>query len=76
MTIEKRLATAERLEKNGIIEVAGVWAIDTGGLVRIDSTNKEKLKASLTRTDGQYNGIVLENPMTWDTFTHLFLLNK
>lgn len=76
MTIEKRLATAERLEKNGIIEVAGVWAIDIGGLVRIDSTNKEKLKASLTRDDGQYNGTVLENPMTWDTFTHIFLLNK
>ena len=72
MTIENRLATAERLEKNGIIEVAGVWALDVGGLVRIDSTNKEKLKAALTRDDGT----VLENPMTWDTFTHIFLLNK
>lgn len=76
MTIEKRFATVERLEKNGIIEVAGVWAIDVGGLVRIDSTNKEKLKVALTRTDGQYNGTVLDNPMTWDTFTHIFLLNK
>jgi len=72
MTIEKRFATVERLEKKGIIEVAGVWALDVGGLVRIDSTNKEKLKAALTRDDGT----VIENPMTWDTFTHIFLLNK
>lgn len=72
MTIEKRFATVERLEKNGIIEVAGVWALDIGGLVRIDSTNKDKLKAALTRDDGT----ILENPMTWDTFTHIFLLNK
>jgi hypothetical protein len=76
MTIEKRFATVERLQKNGIIEVAGVYALDVGGLVRIHSTNKEKLKTALTRTDGQYNGMVLDNPMTWDTFTHLFLLNK
>ena len=72
MTIEKRFATVERLEKNGIIEIAGVYALDVGGLVRIDSKNKEKLKAALTRDDGP----VLENPMTWDTFTHIFLLNK
>lgn len=72
MTIGERLLTANRLTKNGIIEVAGVWALDVGGLVRIDSTNKEKLKAALTRDDGT----ILENPMTWDTFIHIFLLNK
>lgn len=72
MTIGERLLTANRLTKNGIIEVAGVWALDVGGLVRIDSTNKEKLKAALTRDDGT----IIENPMTWDTFTHIFLLNK
>lgn len=72
MTIGERLLTANRLTKNGIIEIAGVWALDVGGLVRIDSTNKEKLKAALTRDDGT----VIENPMTWDTFTHIFLLNK
>jgi hypothetical protein len=72
MTIEKRIETANRLTKKGIIEVAGVYALDVGGLVRIDSKNKEKLKAALTRDDGT----VIENPMTWDTFTHIFLLNK
>jgi hypothetical protein len=72
MTIGERLLTASKLTKKGIIEVAGVWALDVGGLVRIDSTNKAKLKAALTRDDGT----VLENPMTWDTFTHIFLLNK
>lgn len=72
MTIEKRFATAERLERNGIIEVCGVYALDAGGLVRIDSKNQEKLKAALTLD----NGKVLENPMTWDTFTHIFLLDK
>lgn len=72
MTIEKRFATVERLEKNGIIEIAGVYALDVGGLVRIDSKNKDKLKAALTRDDGT----TIENPMTWDTFTHIFLLNK
>ena len=72
MTIEKRFATAERLEKNGIIEVSGVYALDAGGLVKIASKNPDKLKAALTLG----NGTVLENPMTWDTFTHIFLLNK
>jgi hypothetical protein len=72
MTIEKRIDTANRLITRGLIEIAGVYALDVGGLVRIDSKNKEKLKAALTKDDGT----VIENPMTWDTFTHIFLLNK
>ena len=72
MTIEKRFEIAERLERNGITYLSGVYALDIGGLVRIDSKYPEKLKAALTMDDG----IVLENPMTWDTFTHIFLLNK
>ena len=72
MTIENRFATVERLERNGITYLSGVYALDIGGLVRIDSKYPEKLKAALTMDDGT----VLENPMTWDTFTHIFLLNK
>ena len=72
MTIGKRLLTAGHLAKKGTIKINGVNAIDVGGLVRIDSTNPDELKAALTRDDGT----VLENPMTWDTFTHIFLLNK
>ena len=72
MTIENRFAIVERLERNGIIYLSGVYARDIGGLVRIDSKYPEKLKAALTMDDGR----VLENPMTWDTFTHIFLLNK
>ena len=72
MTIENRFAIVERLERNGIIYLSGVYARDIGGLVRIDSKYPENLKAALTMDDGR----VLENPMTWDTFTHIFLLNK
>jgi hypothetical protein len=72
MTIEKRFETTDRLIKSGIIKVSGVYVLDVGALVRIDSRDKETLKAALTKDDGT----VIENPMTWDTFTHIFLLNK
>ena len=76
MTFEQRMDTVDRLIKSGKIQVSGVYATDIGGLVRIDSRDKDKLRAALTRDDGQYKGTVIENPMTWDTFTHIFLLNK
>ena len=72
MTIGKRLLTAGHLAKKGVIKINDVNAIDVGGLVRIDSKDPDKLKAALTLD----NGTMLENPMTWDTFTHIYLLNK
>ena len=72
MIIGKRLLTASYLAKKGAVKIDGVCALNVGGLVKIDSDNPDKLKAALTLGDGT----VLENPMTWDTFTHIFLLNK
>lgn len=67
MTLHKRIDLANKLEKNGEIRIGNDLAIDIGGLVKVISD--EELVHPIYETP-------LENPMTWDTFTHLYLLNK
>ena len=51
MTLENRLRTAERLEKQGKISIGNDIITVNNGLVYVN-----------------------DEPMTWDTFTHLYLL--
>lgn len=67
MQLHKRIDVANRLIKQGKIKIGDDYAINTGGLVRI--VTDKQLIHPFTKTE-------LENPMTWDTFTHLYLLDK
>ena len=67
MTLHKRIDLANKLIKNGEIRIGNDIAIDIGGLVKV--VTDEELVHPRLKTP-------LENPMTWDTFTHLYLLNK
>jgi hypothetical protein len=71
MTLSTRLLVAKSLEKHGRIAMNNTYANVVNGLVRFTG-KQEDVQKELTLP----NGTVLENPMTWDTFTHIYLLNK
>ena len=71
MTLSTRLMVAKSLKNHGTICLNKVYANDVGGLVKFTGKLKD-VQEELTLP----NGTVLENPMTWDTFTHIYLLNK
>ena len=71
MTLSSRLTVAKSLEKHGTICLNKVYANDVSGLVRFTG-KPEDVQEELTLPNGE----ILENPMTWDTFTHIYLLNK
>ncbi len=71
MTLGSRLTVAKSLEKHGTICLNKVYAHNVGGLVKFTG-KQEDVRQELTLP----NGTMLENPMTWDTFTHIYLLNK
>lgn len=67
MDIMERIKTAERLERTGKLKIGEDVCILKGGLIYIDS--KTPPLHPLYDTP-------LDNPMTWDSFIHLYLLNK
>lgn len=71
MKLDTRLTVAKSLEKHGTVCLNKVYAHDIGGLVRFTG-KPEDVNEELTLPDGT----VLENPMTWDTFTHIYLYHK
>lgn len=71
MKLNTRLTVANSLEKHGTISLNKVRAHNIGGLVRFTG-KQEDVQKELTLPDGT----VLENPMTWDTFTHIYLYHK
>ena len=67
MDFGRRLETAERLEKLGSIKVGKDKVTAINGLVYVETS--ELMIHPLY-------GYPLDNPMTWDTFTHIYLLGK
>lgn len=68
MDTVSRTKIAERLRKTGRIYIGKETISARNGLVYIDTASfpKNPLDTSL----------LLDNPMTWDTFTHIYLLDK
>ena len=68
MDTSSRTKIAERLRKTGRIYIGKESVSARNGLVHIDTTAfpKNPLDPNL----------LLDNPMTWDTFTHIYLLDK
>lgn len=71
MTLSSRLTVAKSLEKHGKIAMNNTYANVVNGLVRFTG-KQEDIQKELTLPSGE----ILENPMTWDTFTHIYLLYK
>ena len=71
MTLSTRLLVAKSLEKHGRIAMNNTYANVANGLVRFTG-KQEDIQKELTLPNGE----ILENPMTWDTFTHIYLLYK
>lgn len=67
MEINKRIQTARELERKGSIRIGKDIIISHGNYVYVKTENPPR---------HLYYGYVLSNPMTWDTFTHLYLLDK
>ena len=67
MKPEKQLQLTEKLERRGVLQIGKDRAIVKNGLVYIE-TNTPPLHPLY--------GYKLDNPMTWDTFTYLYLLDK
>lgn len=67
MEINKRIELARQLKKSGSICIKKDVITSKGDLVYV------KTDAPLLHP---LYGCYLDNPMTWDTFTHLYLLNK
>ena len=73
MDFFQRIKTAERLQRRGKI------FISNGRYKRRDIAT---LRAGLIHVESQFpivhpfEGYKLDNPMDWDTFTHLYLLGK
>lgn len=67
MNLYQRLKHAEKLEKRGQLKIGKDVCIVKNGLVHV--------KTETQPMHPRYN-YPLENPMTWDTFTHLYLLDK
>lgn len=67
MTLAGRLSVAKALEKHGRIRIGNDYAVVRNGLVYIETSSELTHPISATP---------LENPMTWDTFTHAYLLDK
>ena len=68
MDISKRLYIADKLRECGRIYVGKDMITFRNGLVYIE--NNAYPKNPLDQT------LMLDNPMTWDTFTHIYLLDK
>lgn len=68
MDTVSRTKIAERLSKKGRIYIGKESISARNGLVYIETTAfpKNPLDTKL----------FLDNPMTWDTFTHIYLLDK
>lgn len=71
MTPYGRIITTNSLEAHGRIALGKIHAEVVNGLIRLTG-KQEDVQKELTLP----NGTVLENPMTWDTFTHIYLLYK
>ena len=73
MNLQERLETASRLARNGQLFISNGKrkprdvATLRAGLIQVES------KFPIVHP---YYGYKLDNPMTWDTFTHIYLLNK
>ena len=67
MEITKRIEIARKLEKAGSIRIGKDVATVRNGLIYIETE---------TPPTNPYYGILLDNPMTWDDFTHIYLLDK
>lgn len=63
MDIKMRSYIAHVLEKNGVFEMSNWKAEVADGLVRVTQYTGNRKNKTVTE-------------MTWDSFTHLFLLNK
>ena len=68
MDAASRTKIAERLRKTGRIYIGKESISARNGLIYIETTAfpKHPLDTKL----------LLDNPMTWDTFTHIYLLDK
>lgn len=67
MDIIQRFETARKLERRGRISIGKDVAILCNGLIYIESE---------TPPMNPYHEVLLDNPMTWDDFTHIYLLDK
>lgn len=73
MNFHQRIETARKLERRGKIFISnGRYkrrdiATVCGGLIHVES------QFPIVHP---FEGYKLDNPMTWDTFTHLYLLRK
>ena len=68
MDITNRLKIADRLEERGRIYVGKDMVTIRNGLIYIET-------ADFPRNPFD-SRLLLNNPMTWDTFTHIYLLDK
>lgn len=67
MDIIQRFEIARKLERCGSIRIGKDVATLRNGLIYIESE---------TPPMNPYHEILLDNPMTWDDFTHIYLLDK
>ena len=73
MNIELRRAAAEVLKQRGIIFVSNGYNKPRDIVTLRDNLIYVESKFSIVHP---FEGYALDNPMTWDTFIHLYLLNK
>ena len=67
MNIVHRFETTHKLERRGRIRIGNDIVISHGDHVHVETETELK---------HPYDGHFLDNPMTWDTFTHEYLLDK
>lgn len=71
MTFHGRTVVVNSLEKYGRVSIGKIHANVINGLILFTGEEKDVQKELALP-----NGNVLENPMTWDTFTHIYLFYK
>lgn len=68
MDITNRMKVADKLQERGRIYVGRDMVTLRNGLIHIETADFPRHPFD--------SKLLLDNPMTWDTFTHIYLLDK
>lgn len=73
MNLEKRLAIAAQLDRTGTVHINNGKGKPKDIVVICNSKIYVDSQFPIVHP---FEGYKLDNPMTWDTFTHIYLLGK
>lgn len=78
MEIQKRFEMGFRLMRRKALDIGGDRVILSDGLIYVYSyKDLDAGSGALAKiAHPMYPDVYLDNPMTWDTFTHIYLFDK